>query len=130
MRTQRNSHHLVALFLLGALLASSGAAAAVACSYGSAGMGGSGMTARGTGMGGTGAVARGTGMGGTGVRSEDGKGEMQLAGNVMFTQGSVEAQRDGQTRMLAMGDPVCVGETLVTGQSGRVQIKMADEALV
>ncbi len=114
MRTLANSTRVVALLLLGVLVASSGTAGAVVCRSG-------------TGMGGTGAVARGTGMGGTGVRSED---EMQLAGYVTSSQGSVEAQRDGKTRLLAKGDPVCVGETLVTGHSGQVQLRMTDEALV
>ncbi len=124
-----------ALFLLCMLAVPCGSvwAASANCVYGKSagtGMGGTGMVAGGTGMGGTGAVARGTGMGGTGISPEPGKSAMQLAGNVIFSEGAVEAQRDGKSRLLAKGDPVCVGETIVTAQSGHVQIKMADEALV
>lgn len=82
----------------------------------------------GTGMGGTGSIARGTGMGGTGI--SPGATAMQFAGNVTSSQGIVEAQRDGNTRRLAQGDVVCVGETIMTSQSGTVQMKMADHALI
>lgn len=84
----------------------------------------------GTGMGGTGMVARGTGMGGTGISPEAATSAMQLAGNVIFAQGTVEAQRDGNTRLLARGDAVCVGETIVTSQTGTVQMRMADNAMI
>ncbi len=84
----------------------------------------------GTGMGGTGAPARGSGIGGTGItpRSEQVKGE--LAGNVIFSQGMVEAQSKGRTRALAKGAPVCVGETIVTSPASQVQIRMADGGLI
>ncbi len=127
MRIQRIESPLRALFLLGMLVASCGSvwAASTNCIYPK-----SAAEIGGTGMGGTGIVARGTGMGGTGISPEAGNALMQLAGNVIFSQGSVEAQRNGKTRLLAKGDPVCVGETIVTAQSGNVQIRMADEALI
>ena len=84
----------------------------------------------GTGMGGTGAVAKGTGMGGTGVSPEAEPSAIQLAGNVIYSQGIVEAKSYGRSRLLAKGDPVCVGETIVTSQSGKLQIKMTDDGLV
>ncbi|MGC2047818.1 MAG: FecR domain-containing protein [Gallionella sp.] len=84
----------------------------------------------GTGMGGTGAVAKGTGMDGTGVSPEAEQSAIRLAGNVIYSQGMVEAKSDGRSRQLAKGDPVCVGETIVTSQSGKLQIKMTDDGLV
>lgn len=80
----------------------------------------------GTGMGGTGIVAKGAGIGGTGIIAAAGSGQMQLAGNVVFSQGMVEAQSNGRSRLLTQGQPVCVGETIVTAHSGSVQIKLAD----
>ncbi len=131
MKTPAIESQLKVLLLLGMLAASCGSvwAASANCVYGkSAGtIGGTGIVAKGTGMGGTGAVAKGTGMGGTGISPET---AVQLAGNVMFSQGLVEARRDGKSRLLAQGDPVCVGETIVTAEAGHVQIRMADEALV
>ena len=84
----------------------------------------------GTGMGGTGAVAKGTGMGGTGVSPEAEQSALRLAGNVIYSQGIVEAKSYGRSRQLAKGDPVCVGETIVTSESGKLQIKMTDDGLV
>ncbi len=84
----------------------------------------------GTGIGGTGTIARGTGIGGTGISPEASTGAMPLAGNVVFSQGNVEAQRDGNARRLAKGDVVCVGETIVTAQSGTVKIRMTDDAMI
>ena len=84
----------------------------------------------GTGMGGTGAVAKGTGIGGTGVNPEAEQGEIRLAGNVIYSQGMVEVKSYGRSRLLAKGDPVCVGETIVTSDSGKLQIKMTDDGLV
>lgn len=86
----------------------------------------------GTGMGGTGMIARdtGTGMGGTGISPEAATGATQLAGNVVLTQGGATAQHDGNTRTLAQGDAVCVGETIVTSQSGIVQMRMTDSAFI
>jgi len=81
-------------------------------------------------MGGTGAVAKGTGMGGTGVSPEAEQSAIQLAGSVIYSQGIAEAKSYGRSRQLAKGDPVCVGETIVTSQSGKLQIKMTDEGLV
>lgn len=111
----------IVLFL--ALAASSGNtwAASSGCAYPEAGKSG------GTGMGGTGIAANGSGIGGTGVRPE---GNTQLAGNVIFSQGTVEAQSGGRSRSLAKGAPVCEGETIVTAQAGRVQIRMADGGLI
>jgi len=63
----------------------------------------------------------GTGMGGTG---------MKVAGNVMYSHGPVEAQSNGRSRVLAKGDSVCVGETIVTAQSGMAQIRMVDDGLI
>ncbi len=83
----------------------------------------------GTGMGGTGTIAKGTGIGGTGISPEAGIA-LQRAGNVIFSQGAVEAQYNGNTRPLSRGDAVCVGETIVTAQSGMARMRMADDATV
>jgi len=78
----------------------------------------------------TGVVAKGTGMGGTGVSPEGGSSALQIAGNVIYSQGIVEAKSRGQSRQLSKGDPVCVGETIVTSQTGKLQLKMIDDGLV
>ena len=120
---------LVLLAILASTCGSSWAASST-CAYpkpvteiGDAGIGG-------TGMGGTGAVAKGTGIGGTGVSPEAEPSAIQLAGNVIYSQGIVEAKSYGRSRQLAKGDPVCVGETIVTSRSGNLQIKMTDDGLV
>lgn len=100
------------LMILGALATFSGSvwASSSGCNY----------TASGTGIGGTGMVAKSTGIGGTGA----------VAGKVILSRGSVEAQSNGRSRLLAKGDPVCVGETIVTSQSGTLEIRMTDDGLV
>ena len=112
MKLRKIDMFLLKLLLLGAVITLCGTALAASneCAY----------PASGTGMGGTGAVARGTGIGGTGA----------IAGKVILSQGSAEAQNNGRKRLLAKGDPVCVGETIVTSKSGNLEIKMADEGLV
>jgi len=113
MKSDRNLY-LQATLLAGALLTSSAWAASGGCAYPA--------STGGTGMGGTGIIAaQGTGIGGTG---------MKLAGNVIYSHGAVQAQRNGQSRLLAKGDPVCVGETIVTAQSGMAQIRMVDDAMI
>ena len=84
----------------------------------------------GAGMGGAGIITKGTGIGGTGISPDTETSFMQLAGSVIYTKGSVEAESNGQSRLLAQGDPVCVGETIVTSQTGTLQIKMTDEGIV
>ncbi|MGA7595447.1 MAG: FecR family protein [Gallionella sp.] len=106
--------YLQATLLAGALLSSGAWAASASCAYPASATGG-------TGMGGTGMIAKGTGMGGTG---------MKLAGNVIYSHGTVNAQSNGQSRLLAKGDPVCVGETIVTAQTGMAQIRMVDDAMI
>lgn len=113
MKSDRNIY-LQATLLAGALLSSSAWAASGGCAYPASVTGG-------TGMGGTGAIAQRTGIGGTG---------MKLAGNVIYSHGTVSAQSNGQSRPLAKGDPVCVGETIVTAQSGMAQIRMVDDAMI
>lgn len=127
MRFQRISSLLRLIVLLGALVTSCGSvwAASSSCAYNKSGTG-----IGGTGMGGTGVVAKGTGIGGTGIRPEVEIGEMQLAGNVIYSQGTVEAQSNGRSRLLAKGGTVCVGETIVAAQSGTVQIRMTDDGLI
>ena len=122
MKFNRNTY-LRTLFLLGALAMSFGDvwAASSSCIY----------PASGSGIGGTGIVAKGTGMGGTGIKPRIEPGdELQLAGNVISSRGSAEAQSHGRSRLLAKGDAVCVGETIVTSQSGMLDIKMTDDGLV
>lgn len=124
---------LWALLASGVLLAASGAASADAnsCLYPSSGNETGGSSISGTGMGGTGIVAEGTGMGGTGIKPEEAwKNPTALAGHVIASQGDVTARYKGQTRVLAAGDPICVGETIATTKSGLAQIKMLDEGLV
>ena len=115
-----------AITLLAMLVVSSGVAwaASAGCDYTGASAPG------GTGMGGTGIAAEGSGIGGTGISPESPAGKEQLAGNVIFSQGAVEAQSQGRTRPLAKGSQVCVGETIVTSSSGKVQIRMADGGLI
>lgn len=84
----------------------------------------------GTGMGGTGIVAKstGTGMGGTGgpaVKPDDDL----LAGNVIYSKGEAQAQRPGHSRALAIGDPVCVGDTIETS-TGSLRIMMVDNGFI
>ena len=109
------------------LIASGGSAWAVSasCQYAKPG-----TKFEGSGIGGTGMVAKGSGIGGTGVRSDAKQGLQQIAGNVIESEGDVEARQNGLSRRLAQNDPVCVGETVVTSKSGSVQIKMADGGLI
>jgi hypothetical protein len=75
----------------------------------------------------TGAVLKeGTGIGGTGINPGAQGPDLQPAGNVIFTSGLVEAKSKGHTRILAKGTPVCVGETIVTSATGKIQIRMVD----
>jgi hypothetical protein len=84
----------------------------------------------GTGTGGTGTVAQGSGIGGTGITPQEAKDAMPVAGKVIFSQGSVQAQNNGRSRPLGKGDAVCVGETILTAESATIRIKLADESLV
>ena len=119
MKSNRNIY-LQAIILSGALLTSSVWAASGSCTY----------TASGSGIGGTGMIAKGTGMGGTGMKLGSELAELKVAGNVIYSHGTVKAQSNGQSRLLAKGDPVCVGETIVTAQSGMAQIRMVDDAMI
>ena len=129
MKSNRNIY-LRAILLSAALLTSSAWAASGSCTYNASGSGIGGTGISGTGMGGTGIIAKGTGMGGTGMKPGSELAELKVAGNVIFSHGPVEAQSNGRTRLLAKGDPVCVGETIVTQQSGMVQIRMVDDGLI
>ena len=129
MKFNRNIY-LRAILLSGALLTSSAWAASGSCTYAASGTGIGGTGISGTGMGGTGIIAKGTGMGGTGMKPGIEIAELKVAGNVIYSRGPVEAQSNGRTRPLAKGDPVCVGETIVTLQSGMVQIRMVDDGLI
>ncbi len=129
MKSDRNSH-LQAILLAGALLTSSAWAAQGSCTYSASGSGIGGTGISGTGMGGTGAIAKGAGIGGTGMKPGSELDDLKLAGNVIYSHGTVEAQSNGRTRLLAKGDAVCVGETIVTQQSGMVQIRMVDDGLI
>jgi hypothetical protein len=71
----------------------------------------------GTGMGGTGSIAEGVSVG-------------KIAGNIILSQGAVQAQSGEYSRSLGKGDAVCVGETIVTAKSGSAKIKMADDGMV
>jgi len=129
MKSNRNIY-LQAILLAGALLTSSAWAAPGSCTYTASGSGIGGTGISGTGMGGTGIIAKGTGIGGTGMKPGSELAELKVAGNVIYSHGSVEAQSNGLTRSLTKGDPVCVGETIVTRQSGMVQIRMVDDGLI
>lgn len=123
---------LQVLLTSGILLASFGYAWADSnnCVYPSE-KGDGGSSINGTGMGGTGDVSGGTGMGGTGIKQGGAWITLRaLAGHVISSQGEVMARYKGQSRALAKGDPICVGETITTSQSGRAQIKMLDDGLV
>lgn len=112
MKPRKIDNLLLKLILLGTLLTLCGSALAASnrCIY----------SASGTGMGGTGMVAKGTGIGGTGA----------VAGEVILSHGSAQAQSGGRSRPLAKGEPVCVGETIVTSNSATLEIRMKDDGLV
>lgn len=78
------------------------------------------------GIGGTGAPATHGGIGGTGLQPNDETAKRTLAGKVMFIIGKVEAQNLGQTRTLAKGDPVRVGDTLKSSKGASLQLCMDD----
>ncbi len=118
--------YLQAILLSGAMLTSAAWAATAGCTYTASGSGIGGTGIGSDGMGGTGMIAKGTGIGGTGSRLT----QLKVAGKVMYSHGLVEAQNNGRTRMLAKGDPVCVGETIVTQPSGVAQIRMVDNGLI
>jgi len=132
MRRQRIDLLLQKIVLLAFLASSSGSAWATSttCAYPKQATEIDDARIGGTGMGGTGIVAKGTGIGGTGINPDTGTGSIQLAGNVIYSNGIVEAKNNGQSRQLAKGDPVCVGETIVTSQTGKLQIKMTDDGFV
>ena len=132
MKIQRIDSWLRLIVLSGVLVISNGNAWAAAnnCTYNKSVIGLDNAGMGGTGMGGTGVIAKGTGIGGTGIKPEVEQGEMQLAGNVTFSQGTVEAQSKGRSRLLAQGGQICVGETIVTSQSGMVSIKMTDNGWI
>lgn len=119
-----------AIFLSGMLATSSAWAASGSCTYAESGTGIGGTGISGTGMGGTGMLAKGTGMGGTGMKAGSELAELKVAGSIISSSGPVAAQNNGRTRLLAKGDSVCVGETIVTQQSGVVQIRMIDDGLI
>ncbi|MEX2470339.1 MAG: FecR domain-containing protein, partial [Pseudohongiellaceae bacterium] len=53
------------------------------------------------------------------------------AGRVVVTRGQVSAiDTDGNTRELARGREIFVGDTVVTGAAGFAQIRMTDSAIV
>lgn len=54
----------------------------------------------------------------------------KIAGNVVQSQGSVQALSRGHSSPLATGDAICVGETIVTAKSSSAQIKMVDDGMV
>ncbi|MEO6829043.1 MAG: hypothetical protein ABI164_04475, partial [Acidobacteriaceae bacterium] len=103
-----------AIFLSGMLVTSSVWATSGSCTYAASGTGIGGTGISGSGMGGTGMLAKGTGMGGTGMKAGTEIAQLKVAGNVISSSGSVEAQSNGRIRNLAKGDSVCVGETIVT----------------
>lgn len=122
--------YMGAILLSGVLVTSSAWAASGSCTYAASGTGMGGTGISGSGMGGTGMLAKGTGMGGTGIKAGTEIAELAVAGNIISSSGPVEAHSYGRTRLLAKGDSVCVGETIVTQQSGRVQIRMVDDGLI
>ncbi len=122
--------YIWAIFISGMLATSSVWAASGSCTYVASGTGIGGTGISGSGMGGTGMLAKGTGMGGTGMKPGTEMAELKVAGNIISSSGPVEAQSNGRTRLLAKGDSVCVGETIVTQQSGMVQIRMVDNGLI
>lgn len=131
MRVQRIDFLLQIALLVATLFASCGTvwAAPGACVYPGPSANSDHTSVSGSG-GGTGAVAQGSGIGGTGITPQEAKDAMPVAGKVVFSQGSVEAQNSGRSRPLGKGDAVCVGETILTDQSAWVRIKLDDESLI
>jgi hypothetical protein len=132
MKLQRIDLLLQKIVLLAFLASSFGSAWATSstCAYPKPVTGIDDAKIGGTGMGGTGVVSKGTGIGGTGISPDTGTDSIKLAGNVIYSKGIVEAKSNGQSRMLAQGDPVCVGETIVTSQTGALKIQMTDDGFV
>lgn len=133
VRTRRILARLAVLLGVVALASAPAWGASFNCNYpaaGGSGMGGTGTTARHGGIGGTGTVAEGTGMGGTGIQPELAAGATGLAGHVIFSQGTAEAQGADGNRALMKGSPVCVGDTIVTAPAAQVQIRMADGGMI
>jgi hypothetical protein len=103
-----------AALLLSGLMAGAALAAGETSKQG--GIGGTGSPALSGGIGGTGAPANNSGIGGTGAP----------AGKVLFIVGRVEAQNQGQTRLLARGEDVRAGDTLVSDAAATLQLRMRD----
>ncbi len=118
--------YLQAILLAAVMLTSAAWAASGRCTYTASGSGIGGTGIGSDGMGGTEVIAKGTGIGRTG----SGLTQLKVAGKVLYSHGHVEAQNNGRIRMLAKGDPVCVGETIVTRPSGMAQIRMVDNGLI
>lgn len=102
---------------------------------GEGGIGGTGAPAvqaqTGSGLGGTGApVPRVLAQGGNGSGGIGGTGtpaSVPLAGRVLLASGSVTATRsDGSQRVLALGAPVCEGDSLNTDAAALLQLAMED----
>ncbi|HUX90993.1 MAG TPA: hypothetical protein VMV48_09940 [Gallionellaceae bacterium] len=113
--------YILILFLLTS--SSSVWAISATCAYNDPGSGG-------TGMGGTGMPANGSGMGGTGIKPLDEINKLQPAGKVILSQGRAVAQFNGNSRLLAKGDAVCVGETILTADKANIHIRMIDDGLI
>lgn len=93
----------------------------------SGGIGGTGAPASNSGIGGTGAPAMRGGIGGTGDKLSGGIGGTgAVAGKVLFIVGHVEAQNQGQSRLLAREDSIRAGDTLKSGAGATLQLRMAD----
>src|SRR5690242_13970240 len=56
-------------------------------------------------------------------------GAYAAAGKVLFVSGTVTAERNG-SRALHVGDPLDVGDVIMTGEQSRAQILMADGARI
>jgi hypothetical protein len=52
------------------------------------------------------------------------------AGRVKVVQGTVQIERGGKRMPAAVGNPVLVGDTLITGKDGRVGITFQDDSLL
>ena len=128
MKPRRIDVLLKVIILLGGLLAVPNSwASSDRCmiNAGGTGMGGTGIVAKGTGIGGTGIIAEGTGIGGTGIT-----GATALAGKVLFSSGHIVAMNNGSSRILAKGDPVCVGDTIQSAKAASAQLVMIDNEMI
>lgn len=54
----------------------------------------------------------------------------EAVGTVIFLAGEGRSERDGESRLLALGDPVYTGDQLSTNQQGYLHVRFVDDGLI